>query len=115
MIGVAAILVAQISAGAIVARVKLQELRIEDLQASALLEITTGGEVKTRRFALSMKREGVNYRAIIALEEPRARVVEALVKCGAFDSIAPELGESRYIGDIAQARAQMFAAIPTAA
>jgi len=64
--------IAQISAGAIVARVKQQELRIEDLQASALLEITTGGEVKTRRFSLSMKREGVNYRAVIVLEEPRA-------------------------------------------
>ncbi len=72
MIVVSAVLVAQISAGAIVARVKQQELRIEDLQASALLEITTGGEVKTRRFALSMKREGVDYRAVIALEEPRA-------------------------------------------
>jgi len=72
VIAIAAVLVAQISAGAIVARVKQQELRIEDLQASALLEITTDGEVKTRRFAFSMKREGVNYRAIIALEEPRA-------------------------------------------
>jgi len=72
VIVVSVVLVAQISAGAIVARVKQQELRIEDLQASALLEITTGGEVKTRRFALSMKREGVNYRAVIALEEPRA-------------------------------------------
>ena len=72
MIVVSAVLVAQISAGAIVARVKQQELRIEDLQASALLKITTGGEVKTRRFALSMKREGVDYRAVIALEEPRA-------------------------------------------
>jgi len=72
VIAVAAVLVAQISAGAIVARVKLQELRIEDLQASALLEITTGDGVKTRRFALSMKREGVDYRAVIALEEPRA-------------------------------------------
>ena len=75
MIVVSAVLaaqIAQISAGAIVARVKQQELRIEDLQASALLEITTGGEVKTRRFSLSMKREGVNYRAVIVLEEPRA-------------------------------------------
>ena len=72
MIVVSAVLVAQISAGAIVARVKQQELRIEDLQASALLEITSGGEVKTRRFALSMKREGVDYQAVIALEEPRA-------------------------------------------
>jgi len=72
VIVVSVVLVAQISAGAIVARVKQQELRIEDLQASALLEITTGGEVKTRRFSLSMKREGVNYRAVIVLEEPRA-------------------------------------------
>jgi len=74
VIVVSAVLVAQISAGAIVARVKQQELRMEDLQASALLEITTGGEVKTRRFALAMKREGVDYRAVIVLEEPRAMV-----------------------------------------
>lgn len=72
MIVIAALVLAQISAGAIVVRVKQQELRIEDLQASALLEITSGGETKTRRFNLSMKREGVNYRAVIALVEPRA-------------------------------------------
>ena len=63
---------AQISAGAVVARVKQQELRIEDMQASALLEVTSGGETKTRRFTLSMKRDGVNYKALIALSEPRA-------------------------------------------
>jgi outer membrane lipoprotein-sorting protein len=62
----------QLSAPAIVARVKQQELRIEDLQASALLQITADGETKTRRFRLSMKREGVNYKALIELEEPRA-------------------------------------------
>ena len=72
MITATALLVAQISAPAIVARVKQQELRVEDLQASALLEITAGGETKMRRFDLSMKREGVNYRAVIALVEPRA-------------------------------------------
>lgn len=64
--------VAQLSAGAIVARVKQQELRIEDLQANAVLEITAEGETKTRSFHLSMKRESVNYRAVIALVEPRA-------------------------------------------
>lgn len=63
---------AELSAPAIVARVKQQELRIEDLQASALLEITANGEVKTRRFNLSLKREGVNYRALIEIVEPRA-------------------------------------------
>lgn len=72
MIAITGLIVAQISAGAIVARVKQQELRIEDMQASALLEITSGGETKTRRFTLSMKREGVNYEALIALSEPRA-------------------------------------------
>lgn len=62
----------QLSAPAIVARVKQQELRIEDLQATALLEITADGETKTRRFNISMKREGVDYRAVVELIEPRA-------------------------------------------
>jgi len=62
----------ELSAPAIVARVKQQELRIEDMEASALLEITANGDVKTRRFRLLMKREGVNYRALIELIEPRA-------------------------------------------
>lgn len=61
-----------LSAAAVVARVKLQEHRIEDMQASALLEITADGETKMRRFNLSMRREGVNYRALIELVEPRA-------------------------------------------
>ncbi len=62
----------QLGPAAIVARVKQQELRIEDMQASALLEITADGESKTRRFNLLMKREGVNYRALLELLEPRA-------------------------------------------
>jgi outer membrane lipoprotein-sorting protein len=69
---ISALMVAQISAGAIVARVKQQELRIEDMRASALLEITDGDETKMRRFSLSMKRDGVDYKALIALVEPRA-------------------------------------------
>ena len=42
------------------------------------------------------------------------RVLEALVRCGAFDSIGPELEGSRFIGDIARCRARMDGAIPTA-
>ena len=50
----------------------------------------------------------------VDMKKLNKRTLEALVKCGAFDSIAPDLGESRYIGDIAFARARMFAAIETA-
>ena len=67
-----ALVVAQLSTGAIVARVKHGDLKIQDLHANAHLEIRTGGDVKTRRFDLSMKRDGVNYRALIVLSEPRA-------------------------------------------
>lgn len=66
------IVVAQLSPGAIVAHVKEGEVKIQDLRAKALLEIRTGDDVKTRRFDLSMKRDGVNYRALIVLSEPRA-------------------------------------------
>lgn len=72
MIVTAVFVAAQLSAGAIVARVKEQELRIEDIQGTVALEITANGEQKTRRFALWMKRDGVNYRMLIELEEPRA-------------------------------------------
>ncbi len=51
----------------------------------------------------------------VEMKQLNKRTLEALVKCGAFDSVAPDLGESRYIGDIALARARMLAAVPTAA
>lgn len=41
------------------------------------------------------------------------RTLETLIRCGAFDSVGPHR-ESRYIGDIAMARAQMAAAIDLA-
>ncbi len=42
------------------------------------------------------------------------RTIEALVRSGAFDSISPGEGESRFIGDICKSRAQMFEAIEMA-
>ena len=51
----------------------------------------------------------------VEMKQLNKRTLEALVKCGAFDSCAPDLGDSLYIGDIAHARARMMAAIPTAA
>ena len=67
-----AVLVAQLSAGAIVARAKNEDMRIRDLEANAQLEILSGGERKTRRMRLSLKRDGVNYRALFEILEPRA-------------------------------------------
>jgi len=62
----------QISAGAIVARVKENEGKIRDLQAVARLEIAAAGETKTRVFDFSLLREEktVSYRARIRLREP---------------------------------------------
>jgi outer membrane lipoprotein-sorting protein len=62
----------QISAGAIVARVKENDARIRDLQAVARLEIENGTEIRTRVFDFSLLREteGVAYRARIRLREP---------------------------------------------
>jgi DNA polymerase-3 subunit alpha len=45
-------------------------------------------------------------------DQIKKNTVEALVRAGAFDSIAPN--SSQYIGDISQARASMFEAIETA-
>jgi DNA polymerase-3 subunit alpha len=65
-------------------------------------------------------REGGSFESLydfcqrVDMKQLNKRTLEALVKCGAFDSVAPDLGDSRYIGDIAHARAQMMAAIPTA-
>ena len=49
----------------------------------------------------------------VDLKKINKRTIEALVKCGAFDSIGPHAG-STYIGDHCEARARMFAAIPMA-
>lgn len=75
MNALALLLLSQISAGAIVARVKENEARIRDLQAVARLEIVAAGETKTRVFDFSLLREDplkktVSYRARIRLREP---------------------------------------------
>jgi len=65
-------LIAQISAGAIVARVKENEAKTRDLQAVARLEILAGGETRTRVFDFSLLRaeDTVSYRARVLLREP---------------------------------------------
>jgi outer membrane lipoprotein-sorting protein len=65
-------LLAQLSAGAIVARVKANDARISDLRAVARMEIVTHSETKTRIFELSLLREGVGYRARIRIREPQS-------------------------------------------
>lgn len=63
---------AQLPAGAIVARVKANDLKIEDLSATVRMDIEEGSETKTRVFDLLMKRDGVDYDALIDLKEPAA-------------------------------------------
>jgi outer membrane lipoprotein-sorting protein len=65
-------LLTQISAGAIVARMKENDAKVRDFQAIARLEIADAGEIKRRVFAISLLRggEGVSYRARIRLREP---------------------------------------------
>jgi outer membrane lipoprotein-sorting protein len=69
---VALLLIAQISAGAIVARVKENEAKTKDLQAVARLEIVAAGETRTRVFDFSLLRaeDTVSYRARVLLREP---------------------------------------------
>jgi outer membrane lipoprotein-sorting protein len=67
---VVVLLVAQLSAGAIVAHVKEVDLQIQDLSARATMEITSQGKTKERIFDLRLLRDGVNYRAVITLVEP---------------------------------------------
>lgn len=64
------LLVGQLSAGAIVARAKEVDLQIQDLTARAHMEITSRGETKERVFDLMLRRDGVNYRALITLVAP---------------------------------------------
>ena len=54
-----------------------------------------------------------DFCARVDLKKANKRTIEALVKCGAFDSVGPAAG-STYIGDHCEARARMFAAIPMA-
>ena len=67
-----AVLTAQLSAGAIVARVKEGELAIRDLSATVQMQIVEGTETKSRKFRLLFVRDGVDYRILIRLEEPMA-------------------------------------------
>lgn len=66
----AIVLLAQLSAGAIVAHAKEVDLQVKDLSANVRMEIVANGEVKIRVFELLMRREGVDYRAVITLLEP---------------------------------------------
>jgi outer membrane lipoprotein-sorting protein len=63
----------QISAGAIVARVKENDARIRDLKSMASLEITSSRETRTRRFEFSLRREeSTDYRARVRIVEPES-------------------------------------------
>jgi hypothetical protein len=68
----ALVLIAQISEGAIVARVKQNEAKTRDLQAVARLEIVAAGETRSRVFDFSLLRgeDTVSYRARVLLREP---------------------------------------------
>jgi hypothetical protein len=68
----ALLLLSQISAGAVVARVKETEAKVRDLQAVVRMEIAAGGETKRRVFDFSLlrEREGVGYRARVRMREP---------------------------------------------
>ena len=66
----AVLLLAQLSAGAIVARAKEVDLQVHDLSARVHMEIIAEGAAKKRVFELIMQREGVDYRAVITLLEP---------------------------------------------
>lgn len=64
------LLLGQLSAGAIVARAKEVDLGIQDLTARAHMEITVRGKTRQRIFDLMLRRESVNYRAVLTLVEP---------------------------------------------
>lgn len=72
MTAIAAILLFQLSAGAVVARVKENDAKLEDLDAVVRLEIREAGKVRTRVFDLFLLREEktFGYRARIRLREP---------------------------------------------
>ncbi|MGI9306915.1 MAG: outer membrane lipoprotein-sorting protein, partial [Gammaproteobacteria bacterium] len=72
MVLLPAVAAVQLSAGAIVARVKDTEIRVRDVEATLTLEIEADGDTKTRKFTLALKRDGVDYRALVSLEAPRA-------------------------------------------
>lgn len=66
----AAVLFTQISTPAIVARVKERETKVQDLHALVRMEIFRQDEVSSRVFELWLKRDGVDYRALLVMREP---------------------------------------------
>jgi uncharacterized protein len=66
------LLAAQISAGAIVARVKENDAKLQDLETLVHMDIVSEKDTKTRVFELRLKREGTGYRARILLREPES-------------------------------------------
>jgi hypothetical protein len=68
----AALLLFQLSAGAVVARVKENDAKLEDLDAVVRLEIREAGKVRTRVFDMFLLREEktFGYRARIRIREP---------------------------------------------
>lgn len=72
MTAIAAILLFQLSAGAVVARVKENDAKLEDLDAVVRLEIREAGKVRTRVFDLFLLREEqrFGYRARVRIREP---------------------------------------------
>jgi hypothetical protein len=64
---------AQLSAGAIVARVKENDAKIRDLKTVAHLEVAGAGDTRARTFEMSLRREGaMDYRARLHLLEPES-------------------------------------------
>lgn len=64
------LLVSGLSAGAIVARAKEADLKIQDFEARIRMEIYVDGSKKTRIFDMMLRRDGVDYRATLSLIEP---------------------------------------------
>jgi len=68
---------------------------------------------------VSARKEGDPFESLydfcerVDLDEINSSTVEALVQCGAFDSVGP-VGEPDHIGDIGESRAKMFEAVDRA-
>jgi len=60
----------QLSAPAIVARVREVDLRVRDLQAEVSMTIERGSETRRRRFRMIVQRDGPRYRSRIEVLEP---------------------------------------------
>jgi outer membrane lipoprotein-sorting protein len=69
---VSLLLLSQLSVGAIVARVKENDAKIQDLESVVHMDIVSGNKTTARVFDIRLKREGVGYRARIVLREPES-------------------------------------------